>query len=77
MSSPMIRASAEGPVQVVADLPPRAPTKAHPASWYNSDGASITRTNNDSRNAPMLAINQKWGYQPQPGKYYLRCQTFG
>jgi len=29
------------------------------------------RTNNDSLNAPMLAINQKLGYQPQPGKFIL------
>jgi GNAT superfamily N-acetyltransferase len=24
-------------------------------------------TNNDSENAPMLAINRKLGYQPEPG----------
>jgi GNAT superfamily N-acetyltransferase len=31
-------------------------------------------TDNDSTNAPMLAINRKMGYQPQPGKYGLVCQ---
>ena len=32
-------------------------------------GAAYIRTNNDSENAPMLAINRKLGYQPQPGLY--------
>jgi GNAT superfamily N-acetyltransferase len=30
-------------------------------------GVSIIRTHNDSENAPMLAINRKLGYQPEPG----------
>lgn len=34
-------------------------------------GAAYMRTNNDSKNAPILAINQKLGYQPKPGLY--RC----
>jgi GNAT superfamily N-acetyltransferase len=34
-------------------------------------GAAYLRTNNDSQNAPMLAINRKLGYQPQVGKYRL------
>ena len=34
-------------------------------------GAVYLRTNNDSQNAPMLAINRKLGYQPQVGKYRL------
>jgi RimJ/RimL family protein N-acetyltransferase len=36
-------------------------------------GASSIATDNDSRNAPMLAINRKLGYRPQPGKYLLLC----
>ncbi|WIG61828.1 MAG: hypothetical protein OJF49_004577 [Ktedonobacterales bacterium] len=32
-------------------------------------GAAHMRTNNDSENAPMLAVNGKLGYQPQPGFY--------
>jgi hypothetical protein len=32
-------------------------------------GAVYIRTHNDSENAPMLAINRKLGYQPQPGLY--------
>jgi len=34
-------------------------------------GAVYLRTNNDSQNAPILAINEKLGYKPQPG--YFRC----
>lgn len=34
------------------------------------NGQSI-RTDNDSQNAPMLAINRKLGYVPQPGIYRL------
>ena len=34
-------------------------------------GADYIRTNNDSDNAPMLAINRKLGYQPVPGLYWL------
>jgi GNAT superfamily N-acetyltransferase len=34
------------------------------------DAASI-RTNNDSENAPMLAINRKLGYTPEPGYYRM------
>ena len=32
-------------------------------------GAVYIRTHNDSENAPILAINRKLGYQPQPGLY--------
>lgn len=34
-------------------------------------GAAYVRTNNDSQNAPMLAINRALGYQPEPGYYRL------
>jgi GNAT superfamily N-acetyltransferase len=34
-------------------------------------GAAYIRTNNDSQNAPMLAINRKLGYRPEPGRYRL------
>jgi len=34
-------------------------------------GATSLRTNNDSENAPMLAINRKLGYRPEPGYYRL------
>jgi GNAT superfamily N-acetyltransferase len=36
-----------------------------------SYGATTIMTNNDSQNAPMLAINRKLGYQPEPGIYRL------
>ena len=34
-------------------------------------GAAIMRTNNDSQNAPMLAVNRALGYRPEPGYYRL------
>ncbi len=34
-------------------------------------GADIVITHNDSQNAPMLAINRKFGYQSQPGEYRM------
>ena len=34
-------------------------------------GATYIRTNNDSANAPILAVNRKLGYQPQAGKYLM------
>ena len=37
------------------------------------EGMRYIRTNNDSRNAPMLAINRKLGYKPEPGWYGLLC----
>lgn len=39
--------------------------------WAKNYGAAYVRTNNDSENAPMLAVNRKLGYQPRPGKYLL------
>jgi len=33
--------------------------------------ALTIRTNNDSQNAPMLAVNRKLGYRPEPGVYRL------
>lgn len=35
-----------------------------------AEGATTMRTNNDSKNAPMLAVNRRLGYKPEPG--YLR-----
>jgi GNAT superfamily N-acetyltransferase len=34
-------------------------------------GAAYIRANNDSNNRPMLAINRKLGYVPEPGVYKL------
>jgi len=36
-------------------------------------GAESLRTDNDSLNAPMLAVNRKLGYRPEPGYYRMRC----
>ncbi|MGH2515319.1 MAG: GNAT family N-acetyltransferase [Ktedonobacterales bacterium] len=35
-------------------------------------GAAYIRTNNDAENAPMLAVNRKLGYRPEPGFYRMR-----
>ena len=37
------------------------------------EGMRYIRTHNDSKNAPMLAVNRKLGYQPEPGIYRLLC----
>ena len=39
--------------------------------WAKAYGADYIRTNNNSENAPMLAINRKLGYEPQPGSYTM------
>ncbi len=36
-------------------------------------GMRYIRTNNDSKNAPMLAVNRRLGYKPKPGYYELLC----
>jgi GNAT superfamily N-acetyltransferase len=41
------------------------------ARYAHQHGAQMIRTDNDSLNAPILAINRKMGYQPQPGTYLL------
>ncbi len=37
------------------------------------EGMRYIRTHNDSTNAPMLAVNRKLGYKPEPGVYELQC----
>jgi GNAT superfamily N-acetyltransferase len=39
--------------------------------YARAHGAKYLRTNNDSQNGPMLAVNRKLGYVPQPGIYLL------
>jgi GNAT superfamily N-acetyltransferase len=41
--------------------------RAHSMAWL--------RTHNDAENAPMLAVNRKLGYQPEPGLYRLGTQV--
>jgi GNAT superfamily N-acetyltransferase len=47
--------------------------KLHTIFLAKKEGVRYVRTNNDSKNAPMLAINCKLGYQPEPGFYRLLC----
>lgn len=39
--------------------------------YARAHGIEKIRTDNDSLNAPMLAVNRKFGYVSEPGKYYL------
>ena len=39
--------------------------------YAKTKGALVIRTNNDSQNVPMLAVNRKLGYRPEPGVYRL------
>lgn len=45
--------------------------KALALGYARRQGASYMSTDNDSLNTPMLAINRKFGYVPEPGKYSL------
>lgn len=38
-------------------------------------GVTVIETGNNSLNAPILAINRKFGYQPLPGNYTLELQN--
>ncbi len=40
--------------------------------YARSQGARSISTHNDSTNGPMLALNRKLGYVPEPGRYTLR-----
>lgn len=43
--------------------------KLHAIRCARRYGAVYIRTHNDGENAPILAINRKLGYQPQPELY--------
>src|SRR5687768_12049361 len=57
----------------------RRSRSAHAGIWKTTcknllakkEGMRYVRTHNDSKNAPMLAINRKLGYKPEPGYYRL------
>ncbi|HLO03049.1 MAG TPA: GNAT family N-acetyltransferase [Symbiobacteriaceae bacterium] len=40
--------------------------------WAQSTGAPYIRTNNHSVNGPMLAVNAKLGYKPEPGRLQVK-----
>jgi GNAT superfamily N-acetyltransferase len=48
--------------------------KALAALYAHKEGAQKLITDSNLRNAPILAINRKLGYQAQPGKYTLICE---
>jgi GNAT superfamily N-acetyltransferase len=48
--------------------------KVEAAAYARSRSATAIRTHNDSTNAPMLAVNRKLGYRPQPG-YFKMVRT--
>jgi GNAT superfamily N-acetyltransferase len=45
--------------------------KLHTIACARRYGALYLRTNNDSENGPMLAVNEKLGYRREPGLYLL------
>ncbi len=45
------------------------------ALYARKNGAQKLLTDSNLRNAPILAINRKLGYKPQPGKYMLVCEV--
>jgi GNAT superfamily N-acetyltransferase len=45
--------------------------KVKALQWARATGAPYIRTNNHSVNKPMLAVNQKLGYKPEPGYFLL------
>jgi GNAT superfamily N-acetyltransferase len=45
--------------------------KLESIAYAQERGGKTIRTNNDSCNLPMLAINRKLGYQPEPGWYLM------
>ncbi|MBC8065515.1 MAG: GNAT family N-acetyltransferase [Chlorobia bacterium] len=48
--------------------------KANAAKWAIANGYRTVRTDNDTRNAPMLAINDKLGFRRLPGMITFRKQ---
>lgn len=40
--------------------------------WAQGEGLHTMRTHNDTRNAPMIAINRKLGFVDEPGWIYVR-----
>jgi GNAT superfamily N-acetyltransferase len=44
------------------------------ARYARQNGAERLLTDSNLRNAPILVINRKLGYKPQPGKYTLVCE---
>jgi GNAT superfamily N-acetyltransferase len=47
------------------------------ARYARLHGARTVQTDNDSLNAPILTINRRMGYRPQPGTYQLVCWLRG
>ncbi|MBV6457026.1 MAG: hypothetical protein HONBIEJF_00131 [Fimbriimonadaceae bacterium] len=41
--------------------------KSRCIEWLREQGVSSIRTNNDSRNAPMITVNERLGYTAEPG----------
>lgn len=46
--------------------------KVKAIDYAKKNGAKYIRTHNNSKNLPMLAVNRKLGYLPQPGVFEVR-----
>ena len=49
--------------------------KLHAIGYAQAQQMPLLRTFNDSANMPILAINRKLGYLPEPGFYFVRGST--
>ena len=74
------RAGAAGPAVPISKLPVEEShrgrgiaqaLKVRGIMWAKIQSMPIIRTDNDSLNAPMLAVNRKLGYRPEVGFYKL------
>ena len=66
MSSDLIRAFRDEDIPPAAHRDPGLATLAKLAQlrWAAANGIDQVVTDNDERNAPMLAINRRLGYEP-------------
>ncbi|SMB88718.1 GNAT family N-acetyltransferase [Deinococcus hopiensis] len=53
------------------------PLKLHAICRARKEGLGVMRTNNHSRNAPMLAVNRRLGFRERPGRFEMHLGLKG